>query len=132
MGLVFANSRKLWPFIAGAAFFVCVLAVLTHKNLTSYEPRYIFSVIPVLVIMWAAFFARILQKGFSGAMLCYGIVVLMVVALNLSSLTVLKVAVERKGFGWTLERMFRGDWEQIFPSYLPEHMDSYRSMSRKI
>lgn len=138
LGFLYPSARRLWPFMLGSGIWVLFLQGGISTRQSSYEPRYIYSLIPVFTLMWASFFAWLWQGMTRHDWLIHRKILAIVLAsfflvsLHMGEVNALNLVVREKGWSWTIQRVLRGEWEDIFPAYLPGYVDSYKSMSKKI
>ncbi|MEY1661992.1 hypothetical protein [Isoalcanivorax beigongshangi] len=121
--------------VAGALLWVIFLLAQVALQLAYYEPRYLFILYPLLLLGLAAALDWLASRWRLRRTVYVAALTLLVLLLQLShflSITAVHVAMKEKGPGWLVERLYRGDWERVFPSYLPAYMDSNRAMADTI
>lgn len=138
LGVLFRPVRRLWPVILPAVLWIVVLQGMVIAGVATYEERYTYVFIPVLVVLWASFFAWAWEKAsflVSSIYLRGGLVVafsLMVIVGGIAQLTMLDLKIKQNGARWVIGRMFDGEWDKVFIHHGYEAMSARRLIAEKI
>lgn len=138
LGIFFKPLRSLWPFMAGGFLWLCFLQLGISLRQSSYEPRYTYILIPVLILMWASFFSWIYEKSEDyswwqnkrkAVMAGVSVVLLF---LQFDKVNAINLVLREKGVLWSVETVMRGGWKDIFPAYFPGFINDYKLIAEKI
>lgn len=135
---LFRPLRQLWPLLLGAAAWVLYLVTLVSLGLSDYEPRYTYSVIPILVLMWTGFLAWVWETArlqprltLSSAMLAVFLAV-SVATSHLVKMDPIRQQLTQGGAAALIGNVFHGRWERIFQAHGPADLARWRGMAATI
>lgn len=116
-GVFCHSARVLWPISLASILWVLFLVVLTLNGSATYEERYLYSIMPVMAILWASFFSC-LDGFFDSRSLSCRVAVFFVTCVvcvsHLSLVLPLRKSVEREGLFNTLSILATGEAKKIF------------------
>lgn len=138
MGLLYRPVRRLWPFLVPAFVWVVWLQIEFLRGAMTFEDRYVYLLIPLLTLLWASFFAWLwssvpdaaLSPTVKSMILVIGF--LLTVTAQLAQVHQLKINMQYNGLSWTLKRVWKGEWDRLFPSYAPEHVYAWKSLDARM
>lgn len=123
LGFLYRPIRTLWPIYTGALLWLLILIITVKTNQAFYEPRYTYTLIPFIGLLWAAAASWFVTNG--GAILPSAlarrifvpILALGVMASHVNQITALVIMKEREGAFWVARKVLQGEWGEIFPFY---------------
>jgi hypothetical protein len=120
LGFFCKGSRRVWPLTVAAAAWVVILQSLVLIGLAKFEERYMHSVLPVVVLLWAFFLSWVwgrLNIVLKSKVLSIGFVVVLtaiVVLQGIRQLTQIDLKIQKHGTAWVIDRAIKGEWERLF------------------
>lgn len=138
LGILYAPIRRLWPVLLTTAFWIFWLQFELYRGALTYEDRYVYILIPILTLLWAAFFAWLWEKTPHIILPSYakgislGIFFSFLMLLHYLQIAEIRVKIRQHGLYWTVERMYKWEWDRIFPSYTPVQVLAWHLFDRKI
>lgn len=134
-GVLCPSARVLWPISLASVLWVLFLVVLTVAGSATYEERYLYSIMPVMAILWASFFSW-LDGFFDNRSVSFRIgvffVACMVCVSHLSLIVPLRKSVEREGLFNTLSIIATGEAKEIFYRHTENVIKERRRAARII
>lgn len=138
LGLLYPPLRRIWPFLAGALIWLVWLQGSVFVGLATFEKRYTYVLLPILVLLWAGFFSWIRQvlqpwlllRGPGGVLapLC----ALAVIVLHLAKMDSIRVAAVTYGWDGVVERVIQGRWSEIYEAYTPDVIAAWYTQTGRI
>lgn len=121
LGFLYRPIRVLWPIYTGALIWLLILIASVKTNQAFYEPRYTYTLIPFITLLWAAAASWFVRDG--GTILpstlarrsFVPILGLCVIFSHVSQITALVIMKQREGTTWVVRRILQGEWSEIFP-----------------
>lgn len=134
-GWLYAPLRRLWPVWLGGTAWIVVLQCLVLLGLATFEERYTYSVVPVLVLSWAGTLAWVWQKmpattvwrGPAGAGVM--LMTMVLVVQHFGQLTFVRLKVQQHGVPWVVGNLVSGEWGKVFPRHEPEALVARQQMA---
>lgn len=137
-GFCFRPVRRLWPLLIGAACWLLMLQGLALVGLATYEERYTYSLIPVLIILWASAVAwawsKLPQVVLSDGLRAMSVVCFAVATVfqGLWQLDSVALSVRQRGIAPVIEDVLSGRWERIFSTHEMSAMNARVGIGEKI
>lgn len=123
LGLFSRAARRIWPFLLGALLWIAWFQLLLLTERATFENRYSFVLIPVVTLLWGAFFHWLTDCGgrywparWAGTArhgLVYG-VALAVIGLHLDKMHNVQQAVRKYGYSGLVERVLESRWDELY------------------
>lgn len=123
LGFLYRPIRTLWPVYTGALLWLLILIITVKTNQAFYEPRYTYTLIPFIGLLWAAATTWFVTNGSAvlpSAMarrLFVPVLALGIILSHVSQITALVIMKEREGAFWVGRKILHGEWSEIFPFY---------------
>lgn len=120
LGWLYKPMRILWPVLLGGATWFAWLMLLMVGGYSDYEDRYTFILIPIIALLWAAFFQWLrpnfdrFRKGraiFNGGIYIYAAVI---IGSHFYNMYMIKGSIKYSGLSETLANVAGGRWDQLF------------------
>lgn len=138
LGWLYEPVRRLWPILLGAALYLAFLVISVPLGYMTYEDRYTYILIPILVVLWGGFFSWLLLKipvsvvdRRARAILVLW-VALLVVGQHFINMAQIKRGIQAFGFFRTADILLSGRWHYLFSHHTPSQVQSRQLLSRKI
>lgn len=138
LGWLYAPVRRLWPALLAALLFLVWMQFDIYRGALTYEDRYTYSMLPLLLILWASFWAWLwsaLPAWVVARPLQIAIVLIvacLVIVRHFGQMQQVQRGIHAYGLSRTLSYMAQGDWHKLFNFYTPLQTKSWRVMAGKI
>lgn len=137
LGLLYRPVYKLWPVLAGAGVWLLYLATLMLTGLSDLETRYLYPVMPVLTLLWAAGIAWLGIKtsalwGRRTSSLISASLAVLVVAGHLDKMTHVQKFVQQEGRVELVRTLLSGRAEEVFPRLRRPEIGQRQTMATQI
>lgn len=138
LGGLFTPIRRLWPVLLGAFLYLAFIEINYLAGLQTYEDRYTYILIPVIVILWGGFFSwawnKIPPAIFGKGVRASAVMVLafVVVVQHVGNMLQVKRSMQAYGLVRMASYMWDGEWHRMFSFYTPSQTRSWQLLDQKI
>ena len=137
-GAFLKQTRAFWPVTLAAITWVVVLQGLVLLGLAKFEERYIYSIAPVLILLWASCISWVSAKVYevldSRFFVNSGVAIIAVAAIfqGLGQLTLLDIKIKEYGYGGVAVKAIKGQWGDLFIHHDLSAMNSREAIVDRI
>lgn len=136
IGLLFKSLWRIWPWLTGAIIWALFLILTVSMGLSDYEPRYTYSLIPALVILWASFWMCLVGwiRQRKSLPISAAAFLFMVFCLSGHFLKVMPISryIEKNGVAGLVHVLVSAKWTEVFGYHSKETIESWAAISGQI